>query len=191
MTAPKLSPADMDRLSRLSYDLAHNPKTRAHFARLVEEVDPQSAKAFSDVAVDRKLNAFMQKFENERLQERMAGVQNARESQKQQVIKKRGYSAEQVQELEKIQTAYGLTDWIAAADIYATRNPPDNPDLKPPPEYLDGSTWDFPTVPGPDGKMLPFKDYISNPRKYSNNTAIQMITDFKRGRLPSAFHGNN
>jgi hypothetical protein len=50
-----------------------------------------------------------------------------------------------------------------------------------------GSTWEFPTVPGRDGKMLEFKDYIRNPRKHSNDIAIQMITDFKRRQLPSAF----
>lgn len=191
MTAPKvqLSPADMDRLSQLMYQLSHNDKTRPVVAQLVAHVDPGSAKAFTDVHMQQQLVAFKQQLDNEKLQERMAGVQHARESQKQAVIRKRGYGAAQVAELEKIQSQYGLTDWIAAADIYATRNPPENPALQPPPEHLDGSTWDFPTVPGPDGKMLAFKDYVQDPRRYSNKTAYQMITEFKRGRLPSAFHG--
>lgn len=185
----QLSPSDMARLSELAYNLAHNNKTRAQFANLVAQVDPSSAKAFSDVAVDMKLNAFMRKIEDDRMKEKMGQVQQAKESQKNQVIKARKLNADQVKELEKIQTQYGFSDWGAAADIYATRHPAENPALVPPPETYGESTWEFPTVPGPDGKMLAFKDYVQNPRKFSNNTAIQMITEFKRGRLSPAFHG--
>ncbi len=181
----------MDRLSRLAYNAAHSdiPGVRAAFASIVAKVDPPSAKAFSDVAIDAKLNAFMQKLENEKLQERMATVQNLRESQKQEVIRKRGYNADQVKALEAIQSQYGLTDWGATADIYATRHPPDDPRLKPPPDQDSGAAWDFPTVPGPDGKMLTFKDYIQDTRRHSNRVARQMIGDFMRKRLPPAFHG--
>ena len=189
MTGPQLSPADMDRLSRLAYSLAHNEKTRPYFAQLVKAVDPQSSKAFSDVFLDQKLAQFKKQFDDERLQEKMNKVAENRDAQKNAVIKKRGYNADQVKALENIQVQYGFTDWNAAADIYAQRNPPDDPRLKPPPEMTNGASWDFPTVPGPDGKMLTFKDYIQDPRKHSKNTAIQMITEFKRGRLPAAFHG--
>jgi hypothetical protein len=187
---PQLSPQDMDRLSRLAYNLAHNEKTRPYFAQLVKAVDPQTSKAFSDVFLDQKLAQFKQSLDNEKMQEKIAKVSENRDAQKREVIRQRGYNAEQVKALENIQVQYGFTDWKAAADIYAQRNPPDDPRLKPPPEHMmDGASWDFPTVPGADGKMLAFKDYIQDPRKYSRNTAYQMITEFKRGKLPAAFHG--
>ena len=190
MNAPRLSPQDMDRLSRLMFAISHNPKTRAAAANLVAQVDPQQARAFSDVFLERRLAQFEKKFADERLKEKIDNVVQARESQKKEIITKRGYSENQVKELEKLQEQYGFSDWEAAADIYATRNPPDDPRLQPPPEYAGaGSTWDFPTVPTHEGKMMDFKDYIKDPRKHSNATAYRMIQDFKRGKLSPAFAG--
>jgi hypothetical protein len=184
----RLSPQDMDRLSRLAFSLSHNEKTRAQFANLVKEVDPNSAKAFGDVFLEQKFNAFTKKFEDERLAERMQGAQQYRARQKNDVIKKRGFSTEQVADVEKLMTHYGVNDWEAAADIYAQRNPPENPDLKPPPEIEHGgATWEFPTVAGKDGKMLSFEDFRKDPIGASRNAAIKVITEFKRNRLPGAF----
>ena len=191
MTTPlvRLSPQDMDRLSRLAFNLSHNEKTRAQFANLVKEVDPTTAGAFKDVFLEQKFDAFTKKFEDERLQERMQRAQQARESQKSEVIKKRGFSDDQVKGVEQVMTHYGVHDWEAAADIYAQRNPPDDPSMKPPPEIEHGgATWEFPTVPGKDGKMLSFDDFRKNPAGASRNAAIQVITEFKRNRLPGAFH---
>src|ERR1700719_2154183 len=179
--SPMLSPQDMDRLSRLAFNLSHNEKTRAQFANLVKEVDPSTAGAFKDVFLEQKFDAFTKKFEDERLAERMQRAQQARESQKSEVIKKRGFNDDQVRGVEQVMTHYGVNDWEAAADIYAQRNPPDDPSMKPPPELLDqGSTWEFPTVPGPDGKMLSFADFVKNPKKASKDAAIQTISEFMR-----------
>lgn len=186
-TVPMLSPQDMDRLSRLMFQLAHNDKTRPYIAQLVKQVDPQSAKAFADIEVKQELANFRKELADEKLKEQTARVVAAKDTEKRQVIQKYKYNETQIKDLEKIQTHYGLSSWDAAARIYTTFRPPENPELKPPPEALDGSTWDFPTVPGPDGKMLEFKDYIKDPRKHSNKLAYQMITDFKRTRLPHAF----
>jgi hypothetical protein len=191
MTTPlvRLSPQDMDRLSRLAFNLSHNEKTRAQFANLVKEVDPTTAGAFKDVFLEQKFEAFTKKFEDERLQERMQRAQHFRESQKSEVIKKRGFNDDQVRGVEQVMTHYGVHDWEAAADIYAQRNPPDDPSMKPPPEIEHGgATWEFPTVPGKDGKMLSFDDFRKNPSGASRNAAIQVITEFKRNRLPGAFH---
>jgi hypothetical protein len=191
MTTPlvRLSPQDMDRLSRLAFNLSHNEKTRAQFANLVKEVDPSTAGAFKDVFIEQKFDSFVKKFEDERLAEKMQTRQQARETQKNEVIKKRGFNDDQVKGVEQVMTHYGVNDWEAAADIYAQRNPPEDPSLKPPPEMLDqGSTWEFPTVPGADGKMLSFSDFAKNPRKSSKDAAMQVITEFKRNRLPGAFH---
>jgi hypothetical protein len=190
MTAPivQLSPQDMDRLSRLMLNLSHNEKTRSQVASLVKQIDPNAAKAFGDVLLEEKFNAFTKKFEDERLAERMNGAQQYRARQKNDVIKRRGFSAEQVGEVEKLMTHYGVSDWEAGADIYAQRNPPENPDLRPPPEIEHGgATWEFPTVAGKDGKMLSFDDFRKDPIGASRNAAIKVITEFKRNRLPGSF----
>src|SRR5712671_2401330 len=179
MTQPtiRLSPADMDRLSRLAFTLSHREDTRRDFAGLVKKADPGAAKAFGDVYLEDKFDAFKKSFEDERLAERMQNVARARDQQKRNVITKRKLSEAQVTEIDKIMQHYSLPDWDAAADIYAQRNPPPNPDLTPPPEILaGGSTWEFPTVPGQDGKMMSFKDFKDNPSAASRNAAIQVIT---------------
>lgn len=190
MTTPqiKLSPQDMDRLSRLAFNLSHNEKTRSQFADLVKEVDPGAAKAFGDVFLEKKFNEFTKKWEDERLVERMSGAKAFRDGQKADIIKRRGFSDEQVTQVEQLMTHYGVTDWEAGADIYAQRNPPENPELKPPPEIEHGgATWEFPTVAGKDGKMLSFEDFRKDPVGASRNAAIRVITEFKRARLPGAF----
>jgi len=184
----KLSPQDMDRLSRLSYSLSHNPKTRAQFADLVKEVDPSASKAFTDVFLKKEFEQFKKSIEDERLQEKMQRAQASRQHQKSTVITKRGFNPDQVKAVEDLMTHYGISDYEAAADIYAQRNPGEDPNLKPPPDIEHGgSTWEFPTVPGQDGKMLKFEDFHKNPQKASRNAAFQVITEFKRNRLPAAF----
>jgi hypothetical protein len=188
MTGPQLSPADMDRLSKLAFNLSHNEKTRKDFAGLVKQVDPNAARAFGDVALEEKFDAFTKKFDDDRLAERMQHVARARDQQKREVIAKRKLNEDQVKAIDKIMQHYGLPDWVAGADIYAQRNPPPRPDLEPPPEILHGgSTWEFPTVPGKDGKMMGFKDFKDDLNGATRNAAIQVITEFKRNRLPAAF----
>jgi hypothetical protein len=185
--APQLSPAEMDKLSRLAFAIAHDPKTRSHFAQLVKYKSPQDAAAFQDVFVTQQLANFKKAIDDDRLKDKMEKVGEQRAAQRRHIQKTRSYSDTQMSDMDKLYDQFG--SWEAAQAVYSQRNPPENPALKPPPEIQEmGSTWEFPTVPGPDGKMLQFKDYMQNPRKYSNNMAIQMITDFKRGKLPSAFH---
>jgi hypothetical protein len=183
----QLSPMEMAKLADLMVKISHDPKTRPYAAQLVKAVSPDDAKAFHDIETRSMIEGLRREFKAEREKDQIAAVTRARENQKREVIKKYKYTPDQVSRLEAIQAQYGFSDWSAAAKIYQQDNPPDNPDLKPPPQYTDGSSWDFPTVPGPDGKMLEFKDYVKDPRKYSNKTAWSMITDFKRGVLPSAF----
>ena len=186
---PMLSPQEMEKLSRFMFNMSHNPKYRAQVAEAAKELDPSMVGAFTDVSLEQKFNQFTKKFEDERLAERMQYAQRSREHQKNEVIKKRGFSETQVGEVQKLMTHYGVNDWEAAADIYAQRNPQDDPNMKPPPEIEHGgATWEFPTVPGKDGKMLSFDDFRKNPAGASRNAAIQVITEFKRNRLPGAFH---
>jgi hypothetical protein len=187
---PQLSPQEMADLSKLMWAISHDPKTRAATARIVAAIDPQTARtAFHDVVQDEKLARVLKTIEDDKLKDKMERITEGREHQKREVIRKRGLNADAVKAIENLRTQYGFSDWEAAADIYATRNPPTDPSLDPPPE-ITGSTFDFPTVPGRDGKMLDFKDYIQNPRKHSNDMAYQMIRDFKLKRLPHAFHAS-
>jgi hypothetical protein len=184
----RLSPADMDRLSRLAFTLGHNDKTRAQFAELVSQVDAGAAKSFSDVFLEKKIDTAIKEIRDERLAEKMQNAAAMRERQKANVIQRRKLSADQVASVEKILTHYGMTDWEAGADIYATRNPAPNPDLQPPPEILHGGmSWSFPTVPGTDGKMLDFNDFRKDMNGATRNAAVQVITEFKRNRLSPAF----
>src|SRR5262249_53892856 len=147
--------------------------------------------AFVDVTLERRFQQFTQKFENDRLAERAQSVKQERDAQRASVIAKRKFSDDQVKEVEKIIAHYNLPDWEAAADIYAQRNPPENPELKPPPEIEHGgATWEFPTVPGADGKMMSFADFRKNTDAATRSAAIRVIQEFKRNRLPGAFHNN-
>jgi len=184
-----LSPQEMEKLSRFMFNMSHNPKYRAKVAEAAKEIDPSFNGAFTDVFLEKKFDDLTKKFEDERLAERMQRAQQTRESQKTEVIKKRGFNDDQVKAVEQVMTHYGVNDWEAAADIYAQRNPPDDPNMKPPPEIEHGgATWEFPTVPGKDGKMMGFDEFRKNPAGASRNAAIQVITEFKRNRLPGAFH---
>lgn len=186
MTERQLSPQEMASLSALAFKIAHNEKTRPHFAQLVKAVAPAEAKAFSDVFLRQELGAFKKAIDDDRMKDKMEKVAEQRQAQRNHVQRHFKYTDAQMAEVQKYYDRYG--DWEAAQAIYAQKNPPENPMLKPPKEVVEmGSQWEFPTVPGPDGKMLEFKDYVKDPRKYSNNLAIQMITDFKRGKLSPAF----
>src|SRR5258707_7431881 len=180
----------MDRLSRFMYNMSHNEKYRHVVAAAAKDLDPSMIGAFKDVSLEQKFNQFTKKFEDERLAERMQRAQQAREYQKSEVIKKRGFNDDQVNGVEQVMTHYGVHDWEAAADIYAQRNPPDDPSMKPPPEIEHGgATWEFPTVEGLDGKMIPFKDFVKDPKGSSRNAAIRTIQGFMRNRaqLPASF----
>lgn len=189
MTAPSLSPADQQRLSQLLFKMSHDEKTRAETARVMAKVDPTAAKAFQDVFLNDKFAAFKAEIENEKLRERAAAAVTRQKQQRAELAKR--FSEAQIVEIEKtVMTPYGLGDYFAASKIYAADQPQERPELVAPKEIESGgSTWEFPTVPGKDGKMLSFEDFAKNPAKSSRDAAIQVITEFKRARLPGAFVG--
>jgi hypothetical protein len=182
-----LSPQDMARLSTLLYKMSHDPKTREDTARVMARVDPQAAKAFADVQLKDQFAQFRKEMEDEKLRERVAQAQTKQRDQRKQLAGR--FSEEQIVEIEKnYMTPLGLGDYLAASKIYAADNPATHPELIVPPEVESGgATWEFPTVPGKDGKMLSFEDFAKNPVKASRDAAIQVITEFKRARLPGAF----
>lgn len=192
MTTPNdtkraLSPADMARLSEILFRASHNPETRAATARIVQKVAPEAAKAYSDVFLQDQLNAFREELKNEKMQERVKAAAEKQKAQRAEL--KKNYTEEQIVEIEKnVMVPLGLGNYIAASKIYAADNPPLRPELTPPEDIASGgATWEFPTVPGKDGKMLSFEDFAKNPIKASREAALQVITDFKRQRLNPAF----
>lgn len=189
MTVPVLSPQDQQRLSQLLFKMSHDEKTRADTARVMARVDPQAAKAFQDVFLKDQFAQFKAELEQEKLKERAAQAVQRQRAQRQELAK--NYTEEQIKEIEaKVMTPLGLGDYVAASKIYAADRPQLRPEFQPPPEVEHGgATWEFPTVPGKDGKMLSFEDFAKNPAKASRDAAIQVITEFKRARLPGAFVG--
>jgi hypothetical protein len=185
--APPLSPQDMQRLSGILFRMSHDEKTRADTARVMARIDPQSAKAFGDVFLNDRLAEFKRQIDTERLQEKAKEAQSQQRLQRAKLAE--NYSEDQIVEIEKkVMTPLGLSDYIAASKIYAADNPPVRPELIPPDDIASGgATWDFPTVPGKDGKMLSFEDFAKNPVKASREAAMQVITEFKRNRLPGGF----
>jgi hypothetical protein len=187
MPAPLLSPQEQQRLSGLLMRMSHDEKTRAETARTMAKIDPGAAKSFSDVFLDDRLAAFKAEIQNEKLQEKAKEAQGRQRAQRAELAK--NYTEAQIVEIEKsVMTPLGLGDYVAASKIYAADNPPVRPELIPPEEIAaGGATWEFPTVPGKDGKMLAFDDFAKNPVKASREAAMQVITEFKRSRLPGAF----
>lgn len=182
----RLSPQDMDKLSQLAFMVAHNEKTRDLFAHLVKHVSPGDAAAFQDVFVKQQFAQLRKEIQDDRLKEKMEAAKQARDNQRLNMQRARGFSDAQMQDVAKIQERYGFADWEAAADIYAQRNPPENPALKPPPNVTSmGTTWELPSIAGRDGKEVDFKDFVKNPRKFSNDLATVMIHDFM-GKRPTA-----
>lgn len=186
--AQRFTPQQMAALADLASKIAHDPAQREAFAVMAAKHAPNDVRAaFPDVVMRREMRAWQKKFEDDRLKEKGERLAEDKRKERDTVQQKFKYSDTQMADVGKLFDQFG--DWEAASAVYAQRNPPENPALKPPPEVVTmGQHWDFPTVPDATGKQLEFKDYIKDPRKYSNNTAIQMITEFKRRQMSPAFH---
>ena len=173
---PRLSPTEMDRLSRL--------------AGMVADVAPGTpeARSFSDVRLQQQFSALEKKIDDDINQRRLDDFTAAQRSQRQSLIDSGRYTEEQVKEIETGPMAkYGLGDYDAGAAIYASQHPPVHPADKMPTAEDHTPTWDLPSVPGTDGKMMPLKDFMSNPVKQSLNAAYRTIQEFKQARLSPAF----
>jgi hypothetical protein len=176
----QLSPTEMADLSGLAYALAHNPGTREAFAELVTKVDPNRASAFSDISVKKRLDSFETKQNEDRLRRDALDFQKAQDKQREDLISSGRYSKEQAEEIKKVMDKNGIVDYNVGAVLYAHEVKPHEMADGPPPEQRPGATWEFPTVNGKDGKLIPFKEFALNPTAAANNAAYQIITEFKR-----------
>jgi hypothetical protein len=173
-------------LAALAYELGHNPQTRHGLAHLVNKVDPQRARAsFPDVVQHSQFQQLEQKVERRFAQAEAEKQKAAREAQR-GALRDR-YSDEQITEIEKEMTRAGTSNWEDGAILYAAKNPASDPRYQPPPQDAPNSKWEFPTVPGKDGKPMSFKEFAHDPKTASNNTAYQMIHQFRNQNLSSGF----
>ncbi|MBO0863564.1 MAG: hypothetical protein J2P16_00630 [Mycobacterium sp.] len=177
-------------LASLAYELGHNPKTRPYMARLIAEVDPQRARAAFPDVVQAAQFAKLKRDVAEQLDLSGARAQKAKFDEQRAKLKER-YSEEELTKIGEVMSRFGTPDWEAGAVLYANEHPHADPRLQPPREdERPGATWEFPTVPGRDGKMLDFRTFASDPRRHSLDAAYNIISEFKNSRLSPAFRSS-
>lgn len=173
-------------LAALAYELGHNPQTRADLARIVNKVDPQRARASFPDIVQQSQFAQLKNDIEQRFARDAAEKEKARYERQRDALKDR-YSAEQIGDIEKEMTRAGVTNWEDGAVLYAAKNPASDPRYQPPPQERPSAKWEFPTVPGRDGKMMTFKDFAHDPRSASMDAAYSVISEFKNANLSRPF----
>ena len=184
----RLTPAQMDDLSQLAYSLgAVGSKTRKEFAALVKKANPDRfTRSFSDVAMEEKFEERDRKLAEKEHQAEIDRLKAKQESARAELTKR--YSEDHIKGIEAKMEQLGISDYSAGAVLYAHDNPDSDPTLRPPRrEQRPGSTWEFPTMQGADGKDVPFKEFAADPKKYANDTAYRMIDQFRNGSLGSGF----
>jgi len=173
-------------LAALAYELGHNPQTRHLLAHAVNKVDPQRARAsFPDIVAQNQFSQLKQDVDQRFAKMEAEKLKAARQAER-HALRDR-YSDEQIGEIEKEMTRAGTSNWEDGAILYAAKNPASDPRYQPPPQDIPNSKWEFPTVPGKDGKPMSFKEFASDPKTASNNLAYQMIHQYRNQNLSSGF----
>jgi len=181
--APKrqLTPQEMADLSNMFFELAHDPKTRPDVAKLVEHKFPDRVASFSDVKQQNEIEKLRQEMAQRDQLAKANEMQRSLERQRDELVSSGRYTSEQTQEMKQIIDRHGGTiDYNQAAVLYAHEKPPVNHMDGPPDDQRMGSTWEFPTVNGRDGKPIPFADFAKNPNTAAHNADYQVITEFKK-----------
>lgn len=178
--APNLDPVTQADLSRLFYQLSHNPKTRKIVAKAVKELAPDSphAQAFRDVDMEDRFEQFKQEQEQERIAAQRQQMLDRMNQQRMSLLtggpdgQGRKYGEDDVKKIEDLMQAKGIADYNDGATLYAATLPPVemNPNLELPPQH--GATWEFPE----------WAKFAPDPNKAARDTATAMITDFMRKR---------
>lgn len=178
--APNLDPVTQADLSRLFYQLSHNPKTRKIVAKAVKELAPDSphAQAFRDVDMEDRFEQFKQEQEEERIRRQRDEMLDHMNRKRQALLtggpdgQGRKYGEDDVKKIEALMQAKGISDYDDGATLYAATLPPVemNPNLELPPQH--GATWEFPE----------WAKFAPDPNKAARDTATAMITDFMRKR---------
>lgn len=137
---PKFDPETAQQLAELAMAIAHNPKTRKGYTKLVREIYPD--RRFADVETDEIREDIKKEFEQRDLQRRAEETKRAQESARASLITSGRFKEEDVQKIEKeVMEKHGISDYEVAAKVY-------NADLKParPTPEVQSRTWNMPTV---------------------------------------------
>jgi len=176
---PEFDDATKTAFARLVYKMAHGDggKHRAGFAKLVREVEPERAAAFSDVWAKEDLEKFKVDQEEKEIKREAREIEKRLVAQRNKLLKSDNnpdgrYSEDEIKEIEGVMTRYGLTDYDPGVVLYAHEKPPAAPQ---PPEgggSRHGATWEFPD----------FKAFVQNPVATARDRAHEVITELQRNR---------
>lgn len=161
-----LSPEAQAQLADLSVALAHNPKTRKQFTKLVQEIDP--TKRFADVETDELRESIDHKFAERDQQAEAARTRQRLEAQRQGLISSGRFKEEDVAKMEKdVMEKHGISDYDIASKVYAA-------DMKPvsPTSEIKSRTWKMPVLQ---------KEDLGNLTQHSRDKAYAVIDEI-RGR---------
>jgi hypothetical protein len=162
-------------LGDLLYDLTHDKKTRAKIGRIIREAQPDSnhAKAFKDVELDERFDAFEKAQEDKALEEARKSALARMETQRASLLSGgddgngRKYSEDDLKKIEELMQKRGIIDYEDGAVLYSAANPQAGP-LEDEP-VTPGTTWEFP-------EFAKFKD---DPIKASREVAFQAIRELR------------
>jgi hypothetical protein len=175
-----LDPTVAADLGQLAYELGHDPKTRKAFGKLVREAKPDSphARAFSDVELEGRFEAFEQKQAEKELEAQQAAVVANMNRQRQNLLtggpdgSGPKYDDETVKKIEKFMEDNGITNYAHGAVLYANENPPLTPPGDDPIPNMHGDRWEIPE----------FEKFNKDPDGAARSTAYQVIKEFRQKR---------
>lgn len=160
-----LSPEAQAQLAKLATDLAHNPKTRKAFTKLVQEIDP--SKRFPDVEIDEIRAGVVKEFEERDQRAESARVLAAQENAR--AALKDNYDDKAIGEIETLMTKHGLSDYSLGARLYAADTKPANPSYE-----VNDHKWNLPAIKIED---------FGNLKQLGRQRAYQAIDDIRSKRV--------
>ena len=164
-----LSKEAIEDLAELSMKLAANAETRRPFLKSVNKIEPNRrfpSVEVEDLREEMKAEREREKEERKVEEERRATEQRLAAQRDSLKGPGRGYSDEQIKEIEEVMTKYGLSDYEAGADLWQARRPAEVPQDR-------TGTWEFPTI----GEAA---DFVADPVKASRNEAFKVINELRR-----------
>ena len=170
----KIDPVVAEDLARLALDLSHNKETRKAFGQLVRKAKPDSphARAFSDLDVEDKFEAFKGDLEKDKIEAQREKLLQRMNAQRNKLIvgdeSGRKYSEDDVKKIEALMEKKGITDYEDGAILYAATLPPESPKPSEIPKH--GATWEFPEL----------ETFGKDPQGASRDIAHQVIGEFMR-----------
>lgn len=168
--ANNLSPEATDQLAALAQTLAHNPKTRRQFVKLVQEVDP--SKRFPDVESDELRESIKSEFAQRDQQAEANRVLQHQQNQRAGLISSGRFKEEDVKAMEKdVMEKHGISDYDIAAKVYSADTRPATPTSE-----IRSRSWEMPNMT---------KDNIANLGHHARDTAFKVIDEFKNKRRAS------